>query len=115
MAEARRRELVDLYELLEVSPHASPDVVQAAYRALVRISHPDRNATLEAERRIRQLNAAYHILSDPERRASYDLECARARRHERLASVEVPVRPASNGGGVAVRQDQAASRGAVRV
>jgi hypothetical protein len=85
MADARRPELNDLYELLEVSPRASADVIQAAYRVLVRVQHPDLNATAEAAQRTRELNAAYHILSDPERRARYDLELTRARRLERMS------------------------------
>lgn len=85
MPEARRKEFVDLYELLEISPRASQEVVQAAYRVLVRNFHPDLNASTAAELRIRELNAAYTILSDPEGRARYDLECIRVRRKERLA------------------------------
>ncbi len=81
--EPRRHELIDFYELLEISPRASPDVIQAAYRALARNFHPDVNATREAGRRIRQLNAAYRVLSDAQDRAQYDLECLRARRVER--------------------------------
>jgi hypothetical protein len=74
---------VDLYEVLEVSPRASHDVIQAAYRVLALNAHPDRNAASDAEQRIRQINAAYQILGDPGLRAKYDLECARARRSER--------------------------------
>ncbi|MBV9354323.1 MAG: DnaJ domain-containing protein [Chloroflexi bacterium] len=84
MAEPRRHEPVDLYELLEVSPRASADVIQAAYRVLVRSHHPDVNATAEGAQRTRELNAAYQVLSDPQRRARYDLELARSRRSERM-------------------------------
>src|SRR5258708_3104215 len=91
MPESSRHEPLDLYELPEVSPQASPHVIQAAYRTLARASHPDRNAASNAEQRIRQLNAAYEVLSVPERRARYDLACARARRHERLANSPNPV------------------------
>jgi curved DNA-binding protein CbpA len=79
------REPPDLYELLEISPRASQDVVQAAYRALVRNFHPDRNESVQAAQRIRELNEAYRVLSDPEGRARYDLDRARRRRHERIA------------------------------
>ncbi len=84
MADVRRQDVADLYELLEVSPHASSDVIQAAYRVLVRVHHPDRNETAEAAQRTRELNAAYQVLSDPQRRARYDLELVRARRVERM-------------------------------
>jgi hypothetical protein len=77
---------VDLYEVLEVSPRASKAVIHAAYRALVRAYHPDSNGgSAESSERMRQLNAAYRVLSDPSDRARYDLEAARMRRAERLA------------------------------
>jgi hypothetical protein len=86
--EPHPHKFIDLYELLEVSPHASADVIQAAYRILARNYHPDVNAGPEAEVRIRQLNAAYRVLSNAQDRARYDLECARARRHERMTQVK---------------------------
>ncbi len=87
----RREPSLDLYELLEVSPRASEQVIQAAYRVLARQSHPDANPELvdsAAERRIRQLNAAYEVLSDSRARARYDHERAVARRAERVTGVE---------------------------
>jgi DnaJ domain len=91
--------VLDLYEVLEVSPHASYDVIHAAYRVLARSSHPDRNATLDGAQTMRRLNAAYEVLKDPERRARYDLECLRARRSVRSLAAPaeyamVPVRSA---------------------
>jgi curved DNA-binding protein CbpA len=83
-SEPRRNEQEDLYELLEISPRASYEVIHAAYRVLARAYHPDVNASDAAAHRIRRLNAAYHVLSDPEGRARYDLECSRAHRFERL-------------------------------
>jgi curved DNA-binding protein CbpA len=66
-----------LYDLLQVSPQAHPQVIQAAYRVLARSYHPDVSSDPEAVRLIRELNAAYEVLSDPARRAVYDAECAR--------------------------------------
>jgi hypothetical protein len=86
--EPRGHELGDLYELLEISPRASQGVIHAAYRVLARNYHPDVNASTEAARRIRQLNAAYEVLSDPAGRAHYDFECARAHRFERVNMVD---------------------------
>jgi len=63
---------LNLYEVLQVSPKASPEVVQAAYRTLARAYHPDVNTSPNAARMMRQLNAAYKVLSDPVRRARYD-------------------------------------------
>lgn len=86
--EPRRHELGDLYELLEISPRASQEVIHAAYRVLARNNHPDLNASTEAAQRIRQLNAAYEVLSDPAGRAHYDFECARAHRFERVNTLD---------------------------
>lgn len=65
-----------LYDVLEVSPHASPEVIKAAYRQLALKYHPDRQPTaqarIHAEERMKQINAAYAILSDPARRREYD-------------------------------------------
>jgi molecular chaperone DnaJ len=61
------------YDVLEVSPHASPAVIRAAYRALSRHAHPD---LVGADRiaEMRRLNEAYACLRDPEERAEYDRE-----------------------------------------
>src|SRR5690349_19735492 len=65
-----------LYDVLQVSPWCEPEVIQAAYRALARSRHPDVNRDSDAEDQMRRLNAAYHVLSDPLRRARYDEELA---------------------------------------
>jgi hypothetical protein len=89
----------DLYDLLEVSPNASPGVIRAAYYVLARAWHPDVNSAPEAAQRIRDLNDAYEVLSDPQRRAGYDLNRARASRRERLLAPQVPtVVPPTRGG-----------------
>lgn len=69
-----------LYESLQVSPRAEPQVIQAAYRVLARSYHPDTSRHSNALRLMQQLNAAYDVLSDPERRAHYDSECAHSAR-----------------------------------
>lgn len=62
-----------LYELLEVSPHASAQVIRAAYRCLTQSNHPDKNpGTVAAVERQAQLNNAYAVLSDPRKRRRYD-------------------------------------------
>jgi hypothetical protein len=85
MSQSRRDEPPDHYETLEVSPRASHEVIQAAYRVLARNAHPDRNPDSAAEQRIRRINAAYAIIGDPAHRARYDVECTRARRSARLS------------------------------
>lgn len=61
---------MDYYNTLEVAPNASDEVISAAYRALMKMVHPDRTATVGS--RARKLNEAYETLSDPVRRARYD-------------------------------------------
>jgi hypothetical protein len=60
------------YVLLEVSPDADAASVQAAFRRQVLRYHPDVNPDPSAAARMRDINAAYAILSDPIRRAAYD-------------------------------------------
>ena len=62
----------DLYEILQVHPSAHPDVIEAAYRWLALLYHPDRNKSPEASEMMRRLNYAYEILSDPPQREAYD-------------------------------------------
>jgi hypothetical protein len=68
------------YEVLQVSPRADQEVIQAAYRALARSYHPDVSQDPNAARLMGALNAAYEVLSDPERRARYDVQSARSAR-----------------------------------
>jgi curved DNA-binding protein CbpA len=62
----------DLYRVLQVDPHAEPEVVDAAFRRLARKYHPDVNPTPEARERMRRITAAYEVLRDPDRRAAYN-------------------------------------------
>jgi molecular chaperone DnaJ len=64
---------VDFYRVLGVSREASDDAIKKAYRKLVFEHHPDRNPhSKEAEAKIREINAAYEIIGDPEARRNYD-------------------------------------------
>ena len=60
------------YELLQVSPTADLEIITAAYRALIRRHHPDRNPSPTADATTKLLNEAWEVLSDPTRRADYD-------------------------------------------
>lgn len=60
----------DYYELLQVSPNATTEVIEVAYRRLARIHHPDIGGDPEVMKRI---NEAYRILSNPELRMEYDV------------------------------------------
>jgi len=61
-----------LYETLGVSKDASSEDIKKAYRKLARKYHPDINKDPEAENKFKEINAAYEILSDDEKRRQYD-------------------------------------------
>jgi curved DNA-binding protein CbpA len=65
--------LRDAYKILQVDPSALPEVVEAAYRVLALVHHPDRNGNRDSGA-MADLNWAYSILHDPERRIAYDRE-----------------------------------------
>ncbi len=66
------------YDLLEVSHLASQEVIEKAYKTLVKKYHPDlQNDDIhkqEAEQKMKEINEAYDIISNPEKRSSYDQE-----------------------------------------
>ena len=66
--------LPDYYSILEVPMSACAEQIKQSYRRLVRLYHPDINKGHE-DIRIKQLNEAYAVLSDPIKRTAYDIEC----------------------------------------
>jgi len=70
----------DYYEVLGVARDAPADAIKKAYRQLARKYHPDVNKAPEAEARMKDVNEAYAVLSDPERRAAFDQLLARGAR-----------------------------------
>lgn len=72
------------YQVLQVDPAASPEVIEAAYRRLARIYHPDVNPTADAMRQVQAINEAYACLGDAVKRRTYDMQQA-------LAAAPAPV------------------------
>ena len=62
----------DHYEILGVSKNASPDEIKLAYRKLSKQFHPDVNKDPNAEEKFKQINEAYSVLSDPNKKAQID-------------------------------------------
>lgn len=66
-------EYKDYYRILGVDRNASPEEIRRAYRKLAMQYHPDRNpGNKEAEEKFKEINEAYQVLSDPQKRAHYD-------------------------------------------
>lgn len=62
----------DYYEVLGLSKGASEDEIKKAYRKLAKKYHPDVNKDKDAEEKFKEINEAYEVLSDPNKKASYD-------------------------------------------
>jgi hypothetical protein len=77
----------DYYKILQVDPDAEPEVIGAVYRRLAAKYHPDVNRSPDAERRMKDINQAYEVLSSPQKRAQYD--------RDRAATVVRPLRSAA--------------------
>lgn len=77
----------DLYRVLQVDPSANALVIQAAYRVLARIFHPDVSGDDDSMKRI---NAAWEVLGDPRLRAAYDIKRAGTHRSPEGAAAPAP-------------------------
>lgn len=68
--------MVDYYAILQVSPNASAEVIKSAYKALGKKYHPDNNKypPKTCEEKMIEINMAYDVLSNPEKKKVYDME-----------------------------------------
>lgn len=69
----------DFYEILGIPPQAAPSEIKRAYRQIAFAVHPDVGERSDTER-FREAHEAYEVLSDPDRRRSYDVETSIHRR-----------------------------------
>jgi hypothetical protein len=68
----------DYYAILGVSPKATLEEIRLAYRKMARIYHPDLSSEMDAEERFREVNQAYEVLANTEKREAYDFFVASA-------------------------------------
>jgi hypothetical protein len=66
----RKKKVKDYYEILQVSENAELEVIQAAYRGLSKKYHPD--GENPDEERMKEINEAWEVLGDPQKKAAYD-------------------------------------------
>jgi curved DNA-binding protein CbpA len=88
------RDFVDFYEVLQVSPAAEPETIHRVYRLLAQRWHPDNRTTGDVAR-FRAIHAAYVVLSDPEKRAQFDVNFE-AQRQTRWRMVSAAPRSTDN-------------------
>jgi DnaJ-domain-containing protein 1 len=82
--------LLDCYEAMQLSPNADPETIARVYRLLAARYHPDNRESGDSEKFIR-LSQAYQILSDPEKRALYDVgyrSASQPRQQERRKRID---------------------------
>jgi DnaJ-like protein len=72
-AAATAEAVPDYYEVLQISQNADPDMIHRVYRLLAQRYHPDNTDTGD-EKAFRAITDAYRVLSEPEKRAAYDVK-----------------------------------------
>src|SRR3989344_4656898 len=62
----------DYYQVLSVSKNATDAEIKSAYRQKARKHHPDVDKSPDAEKKFKEINEAYQVLSDPQKKSTYD-------------------------------------------
>lgn len=75
----------DYYEILEVSPNVSDEIIKIAYKSLVKKYHPDNTGNIQDDKKIKEIKEAYEVLSNLEKRKAYD-EAVRMKRSRQTFS-----------------------------
>ena len=89
------------YDVLFVTPRADRELISAVYRHLAKRYHPDRDPSPAAAARMAELNEAYATLSDPQKRARYDVQAGLRRTEPAVAAPGGDGRPTRAGGAIA--------------
>ena len=88
----------DFYKTLQVDPEAEAEIITVAYKRLAAKYHPDVNPAPDSGRRMRDINAAFEVLNDPQRRAAYDSQRQAIASRPRRSGSRQAQAPASAGG-----------------
>ena len=86
------------YDVLFVSPRADRELLSIVYRHLAKRYHPDRDDSPESAARMIELNEAYAVLSDPEKRTRYDFQIGLRKTKPAAAPLGGDGRPTRAGG-----------------
>lgn len=83
------------YEILEVSPNASKEIIEKAYRTLAKKYHPDANSEDNkqwAEEKFKKINEAYEVISNKEKREEYDRELRRQEEQQLIENEDLKIK-----------------------
>ena len=70
--------MTNYYKVLGVTQSSEPEVIAAAYKAMMRKYHPDTNKSVSAEKKAKEINEAYEVLKSAMSRREHDAELKRA-------------------------------------
>lgn len=83
------------YEILEVSPNASKEIIDKAYKTLAKKYHPDANSEDKkqwAEEKFKKINEAYEVISNEEKREEYDRELKRQEEQQLIEHEDLKIK-----------------------